>query len=97
MKRVSNKPCALYASFYVKGGSKKHILHMYMIVYVHLVLQCHSLPFCAFFRATGVAHGCSQARSRIRAAAISLHHSHSKTGSKPCLQPTPQLMATPDP
>ena len=27
----------------------------------------------------------------------SLHHSHSNTGSKPGLRPTPQLMATPDP
>ena len=34
---------------------------------------------------------------RIRAAAASLHHSHSNTGSKPCLQPTPQLTATQGP
>ena len=25
------------------------------------------------------------------------HHSHSSVGSEPCLQPTPQLAATPDP
>ena len=30
-------------------------------------------------------------------AAASLHHSHSNTGSKPRLLPTPQLAATPDP
>jgi len=33
----------------------------------------------------------------IRAVAASLHHSHSNAGSKPRLQPTPQLTATPDP
>uniref|UniRef100_A0A8D1KAK8 Uncharacterized protein n=1 Tax=Sus scrofa TaxID=9823 RepID=A0A8D1KAK8_PIG len=41
--------------------------------------------------------GGSQARSRIRATAASLHHSHNNLGSKPCLQPTLQLMATLDP
>ena len=35
-------------------------------------------------------------RGRIRAAAASLHHSHSNTGSESHLQPTPQLMAMPD-
>ena len=39
----------------------------------------------------------SQARGPIRAVAASLHQSHSNMGSKPHLQPTPQLMATPDP
>ena len=38
-----------------------------------------------------------QARGQIGATAASLHHSHSKAGSKPSLQPTPQLMAMPDP
>ena len=31
------------------------------------------------------------------AAVAGSHHSHSNTGSDPHLQPTPQLMATPDP
>ena len=31
------------------------------------------------------------------AIAASLHHSHSNSGSESHLQPTPQLMATPDP
>ena len=43
------------------------------------------------------AHGSSQARGQIRVAASGLYHSHSNTGSEPHLQPTPQLMATPDP
>ena len=45
------------------------------------------------FRATLVAYGGSQARGRMRAGAVSLHHSHSNVGSEMCLQPTPQLMA----
>ena len=43
------------------------------------------------FMATTVAHGSSQASGWIRAAASSLHHSHSNAGSKPHLWPTPQL------
>ena len=39
----------------------------------------------------------SQARSRIRATAAGLHHSHSNAGSEPHLQPTPQSTAMPDP
>ena len=59
-----------------------------------------SFPFRLFFflfRAAPVAYGSSQARGRIRAIAAGLHHSHSNTRSEPHLQPTPQLMATPDP
>ena len=44
-----------------------------------------------------VAYGGSQARGPITAVATGLHHSHSNVGSKPHLQPTPQLTATPDP
>ena len=43
------------------------------------------------------AYGGSQARGQIRATVASLHQSQSNTRSKPCLQPTPQLMAMPDP
>ena len=39
----------------------------------------------------------SQARNQIRAIAAGLHHSHSNRGSELHLQPTPQLMTTPDP
>ena len=45
----------------------------------------------------GVAYGSSQARGLIRATADSLHHSHNNARSKPCLRPTMQLMAMPDP
>uniref|UniRef100_A0A8D0V3E8 Voltage-dependent L-type calcium channel subunit alpha n=1 Tax=Sus scrofa TaxID=9823 RepID=A0A8D0V3E8_PIG len=55
--------------------------------------------FCifAFSRATPMAYGGSQAKGLIRAVAASLHHSHSTARSELCLQPTPQLKATPDP
>jgi len=47
------------------------------------------------FRATSVAYGGSQARGQI--GAVAAGHNHSNTRSEPHLQPTPQLMATPDP
>jgi len=46
----------------------------------------------AFSRAAPVAYGGSQARGLIRAVAVSLHQSHSNSGSQPRLRPTPQLM-----
>ena len=42
-------------------------------------------------------YGSSQARAQIRVVAACLHHSHSNRVSAPLLQPTPQLMAMPDP
>ena len=44
-----------------------------------------------------MAYGGSQAKSQIGAVATGLHQSHSNAGSKPDLQPTPQLTATLDP
>ena len=52
---------------------------------------------CFLFRATPMAYGSSQASGRFGAVALGLHHSHSNLGSEPCLQPTPQHMAVPDP
>ena len=49
------------------------------------------------FRATSMASGVFQASDQIGAAAAGLCHSHSNTGSKPCLRPTPQLTAMLDP
>ena len=54
------------------------------------------LSFCLFGSALMV-YGGSQARGPIRATPAGLHHSHSNATSKPHLQPTPQLTATPDP
>ena len=50
-----------------------------------------------FFLVFFFAYGGSQARGLIGAVAASLRQSHSNTGSELCLQPIPQLMATPDP
>ena len=53
--------------------------------------------FLLFLWAAPVAYGGSQARGRIGAAAAGPRQSHSNTRSEPRLQPTPQLMAMPDP
>ena len=53
--------------------------------------------FFCLFRATPMTYGGSQAKGRIGAVAARLRQSHSNLGSEPCLQPTPQFMATPDP
>ena len=47
-----------------------------------------TLFFCLFFflfRVAPSAYGSSQARGQIGAAVAGLHHSHSSTGSEPCL------------
>ena len=44
-----------------------------------------------------MAYGDYQARGPVGAIAAGLYHRHSNSGSEPCLPPTPQLMATPDP
>ena len=58
------------------------------------ILVHYNFFFFPFLRATPVAYESSQARVQIRAAAGGLHHSHSNTGSEPCLRPTPQLTAS---
>ena len=52
--------------------------------------------FTLLFRASPTAYGNSQARGQVQATAAGLHHSHSNAGSKPCLQPTPELTAAAD-
>ena len=37
------------------------------------------------FRASPSVHGISQSRGHVRATAAGLHHSHSNSGSEPCL------------
>ena len=55
--------------------------------------------FClfAFSRSALAAYGGFQARGPIGAVAASLCQNHSNARSEPCLQPTPQLTAMPDP
>ena len=62
-------------------------MHIFVVVVVVVAISW----------AAPAAYGGSQARGRIRAVAASLCQSHSNAGSEPRLQPTPQLMATPDP
>ena len=50
-----------------------------------------------FLRAAPTTYGGSQVLGPIGAVAASLHHGHSNARSNLRLQPTPQLMATPDP
>jgi len=65
-----------------------------------VVVHIPTWLFCLFvllFRATPAGYGGSQTRGQIGAEAAGLHHSHSRAVSEPCLEPTPQLMATLDP
>ena len=65
-------------------------LFLFFFVFVFVFVFC-------LFRVTPTTYGGSQARGPIRALAAGLHHGHSNAGSKLCLQPAPQLTATPDP
>ena len=83
------------ASFALKPGHTFLIIisvffFFFVFVFVFFVFFC-------YHRATPMTYGGSQARGLICAVAAGLCHSHSNTRSEPCLQPTPQLMATPDP
>ena len=66
------------------------INNMFPKIYMREYKFYFILFFC-LFRAILMAYGNSQTRGWI------LYHSHSNTGSKPCLQPAPQLTATSDP
>ena len=84
-------------------------VHMYIHTYVHpnntklASTEVRSKPYIPhsfvfqFFRAAPAAYRGSQTRGRIRTIAAGLYRSHSNAKSKPPLQPTPQLTATPDP
>ena len=73
-----------------------HFLMCYTVLIVSLYLF-FCFCFLVFSRAALTACEGSQARGRIGAVDTGLHHNHSNTASEPCLQPTPQLTATPDP
>ena len=77
----------------------KHIAGIVVLFFCFFVCLFVCFCFClfAFSRAAPAAYGGSQARGLIGAVAAGLHHSHSNTGSEPCLRTTPQLTATPDP
>ena len=85
------------------SGGEFSVLVLHHLDYLSCVNFLYSFFFLSFFVvvaiswATPVAYGGSQARGQIRAVAAGLHHSHSNTGSKPRLQPTPQLTVMLDP
>ena len=68
------------------------VLYFSLDIYIHTYIYRF-----VFSRAAPMAYGGSKARGLIEAVAASRRQSHSNTGSQPCLQPTPQLMAMPDP
>ena len=82
-----NSICHGVAKKRKKGEGEIIILKQALFIYLSIQL----------FRAAPVAHGSSQARGQIRAAAASLYHSHSNARSELHLRPITQLMATPDP
>ena len=74
---------------YLKYVTKK-------IIFIFLFILFYFCLF-AFSWAAPAAYGGSQARSPIGAVAAGLCQSYSNVGSEPCLWPTPQLTARPDP
>ena len=67
----------------IKSEFMSSLLHLYFHGFFVVVV--------VLFRAAPAAHGSSQARNWIRAAAPSLRHSHINARSRPHLWPTPQL------
>ena len=64
---------------------------------LHPSMSVNGLVFSFLSRATPLAYGGSQAKGKIGAVGTGLRQSHSNAGCELHLQPTPQLMATPDP
>ena len=94
--------CSLKPTYHLSSYSLllKNIpmsLKMTLLSFTQSCLFCCCLVFC--FLGPYMWHGNSQeARGWIGATASALHHSsHSNSGSKPCLWPTLQLTAMPDP
>ena len=68
----------------------------FFFFFVFVVVVVVVVVVIAISWAAPVAYGGSQSRSPIGAVATGLCQSHSNAGSKPHLQPTPQLTATLD-
>ena len=96
---ISNKIKLKFPHFTPVAQSLPLVCILITISYNWALLLLLLLSFLSFvlFRAAPKVYGGSQARSLIRAIAACLCHSHSNARSEPCLQTTPQLMATPDP
>ena len=73
------------------------VLLMYYKGYICIYIYTHiHISFFFFLEPHPTAYEGCQARGWTRVVAASLHHSHSNSGSEPCLWRTPQLMATSD-
>jgi len=68
-----------------------------VFVWTYILSSAFFFFFFGLFRTAPVVHGGSLARGQNGAVAVGLHHSHSNSGSEPCLQTTPQLTAMPGP
>jgi len=88
----------------IRGSSSQDLSHSMVITannpvsYTHTHTHTHTIHFVfCLFRAAPMAYGGSQVRGLIGAVANGLLKSHSNIRSEPCLRPTPELTATPDP
>ena len=95
-----------YYYYYFKQLSFRSINKIFcyssVLFFSSMNFDLHYFPSLFFFfflpfRATLMAHGSSQAKGQIRAAAPGLCHCHINPGSEPNLQRTPQLTAMLDP
>ena len=91
----SNHEASPDTNLLLSGKSRKVTLQKDVRV-VAIFYLLNFIVFCVrarLFRAAPAAHGGSQARGWTEAAVTGLCHSHNVAGFKPCLQPTPWLMA----
>ena len=79
-----------------EGLSNPSAQQTLQVAIIRTKMACPLLYF-FFFMATPAAYGSSQARGRIGAITVGLRHSHGHARSEPCLRPTPQLTAMPNP
>ena len=85
------RACIVFQSWCLAGPRIDFFFFFLSFVFVVVVVVV------AISWAAPEAYGGSQARGRTGAIAASLCQSHSDAGSKPHLQPPPQLTATPCP
>ena len=78
-------PTILYS--YQKYTSSNFSTSLLILIFYLIHSLINFLLFC-LFRTAPVAYEGSQARGRIRAIVAGLRHSHSNSGSEPCLQST---------
>ena len=83
--------CVIFNTHWSMSESPPRINWILFFIYLLFIFLIFYL-----FRATHLVYRGSQARGLIGATTSSLCHSHSNTGSEPCLWHTPQLTATPD-